>query len=232
LFCWLQDDAVACCRCAFHPVIQQILCHQPQVPRIYGFQDIKRDTLFRSGARTVPYWNNVQRMNRVILKENDFLWEGREVSTIVQQSWKRCQASNLKATENAHDQIISTSRIKEIIRDNHLLFAQVFPCLKGWSLSWRITVAAASPAYGGDIEAGHIQLEGPDVTGDFSFRKQELPSLKESEMEAIKARYGRQEAMSVRKPSCCRSVAILFTENWRSTAFLCLLPGRIYDCFL
>jgi len=95
-----------------------------------------------------------------------------------------------------------------------------------------VLIHAAFLADGGDIEAGHIQLEGPDVTGDFSFRKQELPSLKESEMEAIKARYGRQEAMSVRKPSCCRSAAILFTENWRSTAFLCLLPGRIYDCFL
>lgn len=66
-------------------------------------------------------------MNRVILKENDFLWEGREVSTIVKQSWKRCQASNLKATENAYDQIISMSRIKEIIRDNHLLIRTSLP---------------------------------------------------------------------------------------------------------
>ncbi|MGE7273264.1 sigma-54-dependent Fis family transcriptional regulator [Brevibacillus panacihumi] len=49
------------------------------------------------------------------------------MSTIVQQSWKRCQASNLKATENAYDQIISMSRIKEIIRDNHLLIRTSLP---------------------------------------------------------------------------------------------------------
>lgn len=49
------------------------------------------------------------------------------MSTIVLQSWKRCQESNLKATENAHDQIISMSRIKEIIQENHLLIRKSLP---------------------------------------------------------------------------------------------------------
>ncbi|CAM3302537.1 sigma-54-dependent Fis family transcriptional regulator [Brevibacillus invocatus] len=49
------------------------------------------------------------------------------MSTIVLQSWKRCQESNLKATENAHDQIISMNRIKEIIQENHLLIRRSLP---------------------------------------------------------------------------------------------------------
>lgn len=49
------------------------------------------------------------------------------LSTIVQQSWKRCQESSLKATEKSNDQIISTSRIKEIIQQNHPLIRESFP---------------------------------------------------------------------------------------------------------
>ena len=49
------------------------------------------------------------------------------LSTIVQQSWKRCQESSLKATEKANDQIISSRRIKEIIQENHPLIRESFP---------------------------------------------------------------------------------------------------------
>lgn len=49
------------------------------------------------------------------------------LSTIVQQSWKRCHESSLKATEKANDQIISTSRIKEIIQENHPLIHESLP---------------------------------------------------------------------------------------------------------
>lgn len=49
------------------------------------------------------------------------------LSTIVQQSWKRCQESNLIATQKANDQIISTSRIKEIIQENHPLIRESLP---------------------------------------------------------------------------------------------------------
>lgn len=49
------------------------------------------------------------------------------MSTIVLQSWKRCQESNLKATENARDQIISMGRIKEMIQENHHLIRQSLP---------------------------------------------------------------------------------------------------------
>ncbi|QRG67545.1 sigma-54-dependent Fis family transcriptional regulator [Brevibacillus choshinensis] len=49
------------------------------------------------------------------------------MSTIVQQSWKRCQESNLIATQKANDQIISTSRIKEIIQENHPLIRESLP---------------------------------------------------------------------------------------------------------
>lgn len=51
------------------------------------------------------------------------------LSTIVQQSWKRCQESNLKVTEKANDQIISARRIKEIIQDNHPLIRESLPLL-------------------------------------------------------------------------------------------------------
>lgn len=49
------------------------------------------------------------------------------LSTIVQQSWKRCQESNLIATQKANDQIISTNRIKEIIQENHPLIRESLP---------------------------------------------------------------------------------------------------------
>ncbi|MGZ0051603.1 sigma-54-dependent Fis family transcriptional regulator [Brevibacillus gelatini] len=49
------------------------------------------------------------------------------MSTIVQQSWKRCQESNLKAWEKANDQIISSKRIKEIIQENHPLIQESLP---------------------------------------------------------------------------------------------------------
>lgn len=46
------------------------------------------------------------------------------LTTIVQQSWKRCQESNLIATQKACDQLISSSRIKEIMQENHLLIKE------------------------------------------------------------------------------------------------------------
>lgn len=49
------------------------------------------------------------------------------LSTIVQQSWKRCQESNLKAYEKANDQIISARRINEIIQENHPLVGESLP---------------------------------------------------------------------------------------------------------
>lgn len=49
------------------------------------------------------------------------------LSTIVQQSWKRCQESNLVSTQKANDQIISTNRIKEIIQENHPLIRESLP---------------------------------------------------------------------------------------------------------
>lgn len=49
------------------------------------------------------------------------------LSTIVKQSWKRCQESNLNAWEKANDQIISSKRIKEIIQENHPLIQESLP---------------------------------------------------------------------------------------------------------
>ncbi|TGV25384.1 GAF domain-containing protein, partial [Mesorhizobium sp. M00.F.Ca.ET.186.01.1.1] len=49
------------------------------------------------------------------------------MSTIVKQSWKRCQESNLNAWEKANDQIISSKRIKEIIQENHPLIQESLP---------------------------------------------------------------------------------------------------------
>ncbi|WNC14698.1 sigma-54-dependent Fis family transcriptional regulator [Brevibacillus brevis] len=49
------------------------------------------------------------------------------LSTIVQESWKRCQESNLIATQKSNDQIISTRRIKEIIQENHPLIRESLP---------------------------------------------------------------------------------------------------------
>jgi sigma-54 dependent transcriptional regulator, acetoin dehydrogenase operon transcriptional activator AcoR len=91
------------------------------MPKIaHHFCIIMDRSVFYSGT-------SAQLANHGILEKNDFLWEGKELSTIVLQSWKRCQESNLKATENARDQIISMSRIKEIIQENHLLIRQSLP---------------------------------------------------------------------------------------------------------
>ncbi|MFD2368775.1 sigma-54-dependent Fis family transcriptional regulator [Brevibacillus sp. GCM10020057] len=49
------------------------------------------------------------------------------MSTIVQESWKRCRESKLIATQKANDQIISTNRIKEIIQENHPLIRESLP---------------------------------------------------------------------------------------------------------
>lgn len=49
------------------------------------------------------------------------------MSTIVQESWKRCQESSLVTTQKANDQIISTNRIKEIIQENHPLIRESLP---------------------------------------------------------------------------------------------------------